>query len=320
MFRGNVDMWNSEAIRGWVIDLNQQRKSLTVTLHVDGHLACEVVANEDRSDLVNSGYETGRHGFYFDASRYISPSAKFVEITIKGASHPLAVRNLVPIDQLEPEFKAKLSQDRWTKSESAEGLTWGAIMTGDTFFDAISGLVNFTPATRIIEIGPGYGRLLRTLLDRGLSFSRYTGLELSSYRVQELSKEFATNPKIVFKQFDALTNIPPAFDLAISSSTFEHLYPDCSQALANLKSIAAPGGITALDVLDPVHGPVGSKFHGNEESHTKGTSTYVRIYAEEEIIVLHEETGLSVITKKHFSVGNDAAGMPINRLLIVARA
>jgi 16S rRNA A1518/A1519 N6-dimethyltransferase RsmA/KsgA/DIM1 with predicted DNA glycosylase/AP lyase activity len=62
-------------------------------------------------------------------------------------------------------------------------------MTGDSLWALYERYRQFTPNDKILEIGPGYGRLLKTALDRKIPFQSYAALELSN-RVDRLRREF----------------------------------------------------------------------------------------------------------------------------------
>ena len=83
-----------------------------------------------------------------------------------------------------------LSHRRWSGDEPVAELTWGRVMTGDSLWSVYQRYRRFTPNDAILEIGPGYGRLLRTALEWNVPFRSYIGLELSKARVDRLEREF----------------------------------------------------------------------------------------------------------------------------------
>src|SRR5205823_4510329 len=128
-----------------------------------------------------------------------------------------------------------ISQKRWSGDEPVAGLTWGNMMTGDSLWLVYQKYRQFTSDDKILEIGPGYGRLLKTALQHKIPFHSYTGIELSMSRVERLNDEYA-DQNIHFVQGDVETWTGASeFTVVICSSTFEHLYPDCRKALLNLK-------------------------------------------------------------------------------------
>jgi hypothetical protein len=80
----------------------------------------------------------------------------------------------------------------------------------------------------------GYERLIKTILEKQLPFSKYDGLELSSERVERLRRKL-TDPRINFIQGDVMKSTYNAqYNLVLCSATFEHLFPDFSIALSNI--------------------------------------------------------------------------------------
>ena len=64
------------------------------------------------------------------------------------------------------------SQRRWRSDEIAPHLTWDRLMTGDSLWDLYQRRHDFNARDRILEIGPGYGRLLKTALEREFASPR----------------------------------------------------------------------------------------------------------------------------------------------------
>src|ERR1700724_3925539 len=117
------------------------------------------------------------------------------------------------------------SQRRSSGDEPPAELTWGRIMNGDSLWALFQEYRPFSANDRILETGPGYGRLLRTALERNVQFRSYTGLELSKARVDRLHQEFDLDTvDFVAADIDTWTSTD-RFDLVICSSTFEHLHP-----------------------------------------------------------------------------------------------
>ena len=87
------------------------------------------------------------------------------------------------------------SRERWRGDEPDTSLTWGALWTGDAFIDRVQGWYTFRSESSMLEIGPGYGRILDTLLQRELPFGAYFGLEISS-NVQRLGEKYANDPRM----------------------------------------------------------------------------------------------------------------------------
>lgn len=150
------------------------------------------------------------------------------------------------------------SRARWRDDEDDNSLTWGVRWTGDAFIDLVCRNASFDETTKIIEIGPGYGRLLDTLLERGLPFASYLGIELSRERVARLRQKYAADPRIQFTCDDVETfQLEEPRDVCFSSSTMMHLFPNFDRALSNLRRNLKIGGVVCFDVTE---GGSGGRF------------------------------------------------------------
>src|SRR5262249_37711594 len=157
--------------------------------------------------------------------------------------------------------------------EPDAGLTWGVRMTGAEFVRFILEHVALTHASTIVEIGPGYGRILEALLKNGVPFRRYIGLEISAARVSRLSEQFRDR-RIEFREADVLNNIDlnGVADLTFSSAVFEHLYPDFGAALNTISGFTRPGGAAVIDFV---------RYDDNVELSDSWFEdrTYIRVYS-----------------------------------------
>jgi tRNA G46 methylase TrmB len=63
------------------------------------------------------------------------------------------------------------------ESRTATHLTWGIEVSGADFIHKASSYGAFGPDKSLLEIGPGYGRLLKSIIDQNLPFKSYLGVE-----------------------------------------------------------------------------------------------------------------------------------------------
>jgi cyclopropane fatty-acyl-phospholipid synthase-like methyltransferase len=210
-----------------------------------------------------------------------------------------------------------ISRRRWSDDEPAAGLTWGNLMTGDSLWSLYEKHQPFAPNVRILEIGPGYGRLLKTALERNIPFESYTALELSKARVERLRREFDLSKiHIIQGDIDTWTH-PCTFNVVICSSTFEHLYPNCRQALTTVYRHLDPTGIVFIDFIS---GNLQWKVLQNftrKLIYFEPNGTYIRVYPKEELVRLFAEHGFMVRAIDTCVLGKGKRG-PVNRLVIVA--
>jgi SAM-dependent methyltransferase len=309
---GNVDQWSSYIISGWIADTDHPDRVVTLDLKVDGEFACSVTAGLHRGDLIEVCRGHCSHGFSIDPRPYLKGDVCHVELFIGGTDR-LFSANDINSAQVNELFVR--SQERWKGDEAPEHLTWGYPMKGDSFIDIIRAHWPTYHGVKIVEIGPGYGRLLSTILQRKMSFGQYIGIDLSAARVARLNSEFGDH-RIKFEAGDTNTH---AFgfsaDVVFSSSTFIHLFPDCRQALRNIIGQVSRDALIAIDFIDPAHYPPGSGFEP-----TNGT--YVRSYGQDELRQIFENTGYQVTSMTQFviGVGSDLRSVgEIFGLMVIAR-
>jgi ectoine hydroxylase-related dioxygenase (phytanoyl-CoA dioxygenase family)/multidrug efflux pump subunit AcrA (membrane-fusion protein) len=212
----------------------------------------------------------------------------------------------------EQERLLKLSKLRWQGDEQDAGLTWGVPMVGDAFVRFVQAHAPLTDRSHLVEIGPGYGRILSAILQEGLPFKRYTGLEISSARVARLRRQFQ-DPRIEFREADILSEVDlnGMADLTFSSAVFEHLYPDFGAALANIARFTRQGGAVVLDFI-------GSDEKLEHSAAWFDQETYMRIYSRTELNALFEARGLTLNDVGTISFGQDILEREITRTIVFA--
>jgi Methyltransferase domain len=288
--KGTVDLIKETQISGWAV--NEENLDLPVYVDILIGLAriASIRCSLYREDLKRAGIGDGRKAFSFDPSEYLAPGLNEVEVRFSesGALVPKGRARVIgthsqDFDTLNSEAKnclLSLSQERWKGSEEDRHLTWGEVMTGDSFLEALKSHYRFSTHHHICEIGPGYGRLLKTILEQSLPFAQYTGIDLSQERVNKLNSQFA-NERIKFICADVNdVKLPVPTDLFICSATFEHLFPDFSRALDNLVNInLASAGAVAIDFIqsDDAMQERGQAF--DPEGYN-----FARVYSSEEIM------------------------------------
>jgi SAM-dependent methyltransferase len=174
------------------------------------------------------------------------------------------------------------SRARWRDAEPDVALTWNEALDGFGFIDAVHKYGHFGARKRVLEIGPGYGRLIDSMLNRGYKFCSYVGVDLSAKNVQFLSDKYR-DPQMSFLQGDAeLISLPKRFDIIYSSATFHHFYPDNQLLLRNLTKALSRGGVLCFDLIE------------GKKAWFDGT-TYMRWYQREEILSILGQAGLRLV-------------------------
>jgi SAM-dependent methyltransferase len=175
------------------------------------------------------------------------------------------------------------------------------MLSGDAFIGKAAEYVRFSETKRILEVGPGYGRLLQSCLDQGIPFAQYCGLDLSEENCNFLRERFPMQ-NVSFVQGDAETaSFESKFDILLSSLTFKHLFPSFEAALRNLQPQLAPGAVLCIDLMEGM-------------ARTFKRTTYVRRYTRDEILEIVERVGL-----EHVAFDEVRHDPEYVRLLMVAR-
>ena len=194
------------------------------------------------------------------------------------------------IDQLEAQVRAlepgawDRSRERWRNVRPDSGLTWGQELSGDAFVTKLSEYGAFHPGTRILEIGPGYGRLLKACLDLGVPFSEYLGLDISAVNIEHLQGRFV-DPRVGFVLGDAESaELETGYDLLVSSLVFKHLYPTFEATLRHCARALNPGALACFDLIEGDH----SLFE------TDGV-TYIKCYTRPQVEAILQRAGFDLV-------------------------
>lgn len=156
-------------------------------------------------------------------------------------------------------------------------------MSGDAFIERAATHGLFGPGRKVLEIGPGYGRLLASAIER-VEFESWTGIDLSEDNVAHLSQRFERED-VAFLVGDAETvALPDPADALVSSLTFKHLFPSFAPALSNLGRQLLPGAMLAFDLIEGE----GCYFEADGV-------TYIRWYARDEVEAMLGDCGLELV-------------------------
>jgi SAM-dependent methyltransferase len=222
-------------------------------------------------------------------------------------THHMLEERVAALEKRFPEHQWDASRARWRSVEPTVGLTWDRQLSGAEFIRKASAHGAFGPERSILEVGPGYGRLPKALLEARVPFREYLGVDLSPANVAHLQRTF-TDPRLRFVNADAETVVlERPFDVLISSLTLKHLYPTFQKALGNLFARSAPGARAIFDLVEAAPGAHFANFE------TDG-KTYVRHYSREELPGLVAASGLEL--EGFDTVQHDP---DFKRLLVVAR-
>jgi SAM-dependent methyltransferase len=164
------------------------------------------------------------------------------------------------------------SRTRWREAGPDVGLTWGKTLEGDNFIQKVATYGGFGPDKSVLEVGPGYGRLLTALLRNHMPFKDYLGVDISEKTVAHLKGAFPV-PNVDFARGDIETlALNRKFDLFYSSLTLKHFFPTFEAALRNISSRLL--NANAKVIFDLLEG---------EGLNWEQDKTYVRSYAKDEV-------------------------------------
>jgi SAM-dependent methyltransferase len=184
-----------------------------------------------------------------------------------------------------PEELWQQSRERWRRSSPDASLTWGLEVRGEAFVRRIAALGGFGAEKHLLELGPGYGRLLRACLELELPFRSYLGVDISPQNVAFLESRFGRNPRLTFlcADFERADLVGP-FETVFSSLTFKHLYPSFLPALAQLSPGLAPEALVVFDLIE-----------GHRRTYHAESGTYVRCYKRAEVTHFVKKAGLALV-------------------------
>ena len=204
------------------------------------------------------------------------------------------------VEQLEPHERSRV---RWRAARPNKGLTWGKEVSGEAFIAKAESYGAFAPDTAILEVGPGYGRLLGECLRRKLPFEKYVAVDLSPTNVEYLTKQFGSSDVDVIVGDIETVALDGRFDVVLSSLTLKHLYPSFEAALRNVARHLNPGATVIFDLIE-----------GDEQGFPLGRETYCRSYSRAEVEGIL--SGISLELMAFDEVEHDPEYV---RLLVVAR-
>jgi SAM-dependent methyltransferase len=222
-----------------------------------------------------------------------------------------SLKSLVPVrlrgwlrDRLGLRGEAwERSRRRWRSAQPTASLTWDAEINGEEFIAKAERYGAFGAGRTILEVGPGYGRLLASCLERGVEFDAYMGIDLSADNVAHLQERFRDNGVRFLVADVESVRLPDPVDAIISSLTFKHLFPSFEAGLRNLAPQLSAGGVAIFDLIE------GERRYFEEDG-----VTYIRWYERPEIERILTAAGLELVA---FDEVRHLPEMP--RLLVVAR-
>jgi hypothetical protein len=300
--RFSIDRCDATLVGGWIDD---DGPVAAIDIEIEGRWVCTLAPTVFREDLKEAGVGDGRRAFAFPLLGRLQPGENRITMRVNGNVFHETSLSLPPA--VDDPSGHDVSQRRWRGDEPAASLTWGRLMTGDSLWNLYQTKRRFSVNDKILEIGPGYGRLLKTAIEREIPFASYTAVDLSVERVAKLCHEFQFPNVRVFRGDIDTWESDQSYDVVLCSGTFEHLHPDCRNALKNIRRQMAPRGQLFIDFIFAEYATRGFEPDG----------TYVRIYTRDELSSMFTECGFTVRGIERCRLGEGAAGT-VDRSVIVA--
>jgi 2-polyprenyl-3-methyl-5-hydroxy-6-metoxy-1,4-benzoquinol methylase len=226
-------------------------------------------------------------------ARYITLYSK-----VKYRGH---IVNSQKLPYSEDLMKAE-ARKRWIDAKPDKHLTWNKEVSGDAFIKKVLTYDQFQLNKNILEIGPGYGRLLKAILKENLPFRNYHGIDLSTENVSYLKKTF-NESNVHFINGNAENfMLDIKFDTVLSSLTFKHIFPTFEKALYNISMHMGQNGMIFFDLIEGD----GDVFYED--------GTYIKFYDKSQVRDILRHSRLEIVK---FDKVIHAPGF--SRLLVIAK-
>jgi SAM-dependent methyltransferase len=162
----------------------------------------------------------------------------------------------------------------------------------DTFFEHLFPYARPTTGARVLELGPGVGWIMQSMLDR-YPIAEIVGLDVSPVMIERASQRW-TDPRARYVLYDGL-RIPlqnDSFDNIYSVACIQHIEKHHAYlVMKELLRILKPGGHCALHLVSVHHLPQMSRSYEEEcWYHVNNTDAqWMHYYSYDELYVLFSE-------------------------------
>jgi SAM-dependent methyltransferase len=176
------------------------------------------------------------------------------------------------------EQHVERSKRRWQNALPDPDLTFARRLSGDAFIAKAIEHGAFGPGKSVVEVGPGYGRLLDAALKAGVKFGSWHGIDLSPHNVRFLEERFPEQSWVCADAESVELAVRP--DTVLSSLTLKHVYPSFERALAN---VARGASKVVVDLIE------------GERRYFERADTYIRWYRRDEVEEIFGRAGFRVV-------------------------
>lgn len=209
---------------------------------------------------------------------------------------------VVDVNQSQSDDSYSHAKKRWVEAKPDLHLTWNKEIPGEPFVQKVLQYGVIESTKNILEIGPGWGRLLNGMVNLNVKFNEYYGVDISEQNIKYLKSKYSDS-KFHFIHGDIESvNIGIMFDVVISSLTLKHLFPTFEKALHNISNQMRKGGIILFDLIE------------GDVAFYEEDGTYIHHYTRSQIEKIARSCNLELVG---FDKVIHAPGF--SRLLVIAR-
>lgn len=170
-------------------------------------------------------------------------------------------------------------------------------LAAQRMLDAIIDSANIKTGMRVLEIGPGWGALIKRLHERGIECD-YVGVSPSAVQNKYISEFCSHNEVFITSIFEHYESAGQVFDAIVLIGSFCHL-SDKKEQLARMHSMLAPGGAIVIE----------DTFFTTSECHAKHHAVAATKYVQEKIFGFAEIPSLSLLVDQVACAGLKVSSM-----------
>lgn len=313
-------------IGGWALSTKSGYTNIEIRL--DEKFLCNALCNIERLDVIKEFPELKEYpkcGF----SKIVN-TENLTEGIHTIEAFAISEKNSQSIGKVSFEINYELIKsfqndmkkkhlNRWKSCKPNVELTWGKQLTGDAFLEIGQKYLNFSPEKSILELGPGYGRILSSIISKKIPFKNYFGLDISENNISILREKF-NQPNISFLQAEfSSIQLKNKFDYILSSLTLKHQYPTFLNTIKNLSKFLNKGGRFFFDlqvnhnILNEINIDQLEEF-GPQMGSFEEDGVFLGFYSKKEASLLIEKASLKLIATDYVTHSADMGP----RLVVVA--
>jgi SAM-dependent methyltransferase len=193
--------------------------------------------------------------------------------------------------------------ERWKNCYPNGYLTWGKMLSGDSYIELAKKYDIFSSRKNVLELGPGYGRLFSSMLVKDVKFNHYTGIDISENNINMLREHFRFENVDFIHGDISKVQLEKKYDVVISSLVLKHQFPTFFNSLKNISNFVNDEGVFFFDLFENKNsgkndlndilenGPAETNWHQSKSRKIMspwetGNDTYVGFYSRNEVSLI----------------------------------